>query len=371
MRATEAADAVEPVTDGAAAAARDVMGVGVVADPGGVEPGLVEPGVMDPGVMDPRVDAGEPDGPVDGAYGMRAAGAPEDVVAEDVELGLFPSVRSVMREESPASMRGFAGAVGVGRGAGASGAAPVWGGSVAPEPVSGAAVTAASVDETTAAAAGLDSAGATTPGARNAVDATVGDTEAASASATGAFGAVMPAAVAVGAAVFGSVTTSGDWSAAFSVARAAGCSAGCAATFFVARLAIVREEPASIDSDDSADSADVASDDAASDEEADEEADDEADDEAEADFAAFVALPLMARGSASTALDDGSGASSSTAVALAASALACAAPANHSRTVSARPTDTGERWLTMSGISSAWQRATMSLELTPSSLASW
>jgi hypothetical protein len=314
---------------------------------------------MDPGVMYPRVDAGEPDGPVDGAYGMRAAGAPEDVVAEDVELGLFPSVRSVMREESPASMRGFAGAVGVGRGAGASGAAPVWGGSVAPEPASGAAVTAASVDETTAAAAGLDSAGATTPGARNAVDATVGDAEAASAAATGAFGAVVPAAVAVGAAVFGSVTTSGDWSAAFSVARAAGCSAGCAATFFVARLAIVREEPASADSEDSADSADVTSDDAAS------------DDEAAADFAAFVALPLMARGSASTALDDGSGASSSTAVALAASALACAAPANHSRTVSARPTDTGERWLTMSGISSAWQRATMSLELTPSSLASW
>ena len=70
---------------------------------------------------------------------------------------------------------------------------------------------------------------------------------------------------------------------------------------------------------------------------------------------------------ASTA--DGSAGASS--VATAGPSAACAAPANHSRTVSARPTETGERWLTMSGISSAWQRATMSLELTPSSLASW
>jgi hypothetical protein len=289
------------------------------------------------------------DDPVDGADGARAAGPVEDDALEDVAPDDFESVRSVMREESPASMRGLAGAVGVGMVAGASGSAPVWGGCVTPEAAAGAVLSATAADEATAEAAGLASAGTTTPDAREAVDATVDDAEAASAAATGAFGA----------AVFGSATASGDWSAAFSVARAAGGSTGCAATFLVARLAIVREEPASADSEDSADSVDVASDDAAS------------DDEAAADFAAFVALPLLARGSASTALDDASGASSSTAVALPASALACAAPANHSRTVSARPTDTGERWLTMSGISSAWQRATMSLELTPSSLASW
>jgi hypothetical protein len=58
---------------------------------------------------------------------------------------------------------------------------------------------------------------------------------------------------------------------------------------------------------------------------------------------------------------------SATAVAVAAAPPAFA---NHSRIVSARPTDTGERWVAISGISSAWQRATMSLELTPSSLAS-
>ena len=337
------ADVVEPVTDGAAVAGRDVMGVDVGADRG--------------------VDAGEPDGPVDGAEGARAAGAAEDAALEDVAPDDFESVRSVMREESPASMRGFAGAVGVGvgvgRGAGASGAAPVWGGSVTPEPAADAAAVAAAVDETAAAAAGLAAAGSTTPGARESADATGDDGGTASAADVGAFGALALAPTGVGAAVFGSATTSGGWSATFSVARAAGCSTGCAATFLVARLAIVREEPASADSDDSAESVDVTSDDAAS------------DDEAAADFAAFVALPLLARGSASTPLDDGSGFSSSTAVALVASALACAAPANHSRTVSARPTDTGERWLTMSGISSAWQRATMSLELTPSSLASW
>jgi hypothetical protein len=58
---------------------------------------------------------------------------------------------------------------------------------------------------------------------------------------------------------------------------------------------------------------------------------------------------------------------SATAVAVAAAPPAFA---NHSRIVSARPIDTGERWVAISGISSAWQRATMSLELTPSSLAS-
>jgi hypothetical protein len=61
---------------------------------------------------------------------------------------------------------------------------------------------------------------------------------------------------------------------------------------------------------------------------------------------------------------------SSVAVAVDFTSLA-AAPANHSRTVTARPMDTGERWLTMSGISSTWQRVTISLELTLSSLASW
>jgi hypothetical protein len=63
----------------------------------------------------------------------------------------------------------------------------------------------------------------------------------------------------------------------------------------------------------------------------------------------------------------------STSVASATAVAVAAAPpafANHSRIVSARPIDTGERWVAISGISSAWQRATMSLELTPSSLAS-
>jgi hypothetical protein len=308
VREPEEADAAEPAADGASAAGRDVMGVD------------------------------------EGADGMRAVAPPEEAALDD-----FPSVRNVMRDESPASMRGLAGAVGVGMAAGTSGAAPAWGGSASAEPAAGAGVAVAAVDEAAATAAGLASAGTLTPDAREAVDATADDAAAVSEAAAEALGVVAPAAPADGPA-----TTSGDFSAGFSGVRAAGCSTGCVVVFLVARLAIVRGTEESADSDDSAavESGEVACDDAA-------------------DFAAFVAFPLLARGSVSTALDDASGASSMTAVALPASAAACAAPANHSRTVSARPTETGERWLTMSGISSAWQRATMSLELTPSSLASW
>ena len=82
----------------------------------------------------------------------------------------------------------------------------------------------------------------------------------------------------------------------------------------------------------------------------------------------FVALASDSAADDSSAEEpDSTSDASATAVAVAAAPPAFA---NHSRIVSARPTDTGERWVATSGISSAWQRATMSLELTPSSLAS-
>ena len=85
------------------------------------------------------------------------------------------------------------------------------------------------------------------------------------------------------------------------------------------------------------------------------------------------AADLVALASDSAADDSSAEEPDSTSDASATAVAVAAAPpafANHSRIVSARPTDTGERWVAISGISSAWQRATMSLELTPSSLAS-
>jgi hypothetical protein len=85
------------------------------------------------------------------------------------------------------------------------------------------------------------------------------------------------------------------------------------------------------------------------------------------------AADLVALASDSAADDSSAEEPDSTSDASATAVAVAAAPpafANHSRIVSARPTDTGERWVATSGISSAWQRATMSLELTPSSLAS-
>ena len=80
-----------------------------------------------------------------------------------------------------------------------------------------------------------------------------------------------------------------------------------------------------------------------------------------------AASPVASPVAPSVEEPDSTSDASATAVAVAAAPPAFA---NHSRIVSARPTDSGERWVAISGISSAWQRATMSLELTPSSLAS-
>jgi hypothetical protein len=92
------------------------------------------------------------------------------------------------------------------------------------------------------------------------------------------------------------------------------------------------------------------------------------------DFAADDLVELAAADSLEIcSLETCSAEPDSTSVASATAVAVAAAPpafANHSRIVSARPIDTGERWVAISGISSAWQRATMSLELTPSSLAS-
>lgn len=52
-------------------------------------------------------------------------------------------------------------------------------------------------------------------------------------------------------------------------------------------------------------------------------------------------------------------------------ATAVPPPENQSRIVAARPAETGERCVEMSGISSDWHFAMMSFEVTPSSFASW
>ncbi|MGA1017982.1 MAG: hypothetical protein ACO3YY_08365 [Phycisphaerales bacterium] len=85
-----------------------------------------------------------------------------------------------------------------------------------------------------------------------------------------------------------------------------------------------------------------------------------------ADVAFFFAALLRA------GLGGGASASRSTfsAVSTAVATPPSAEP-NHSRIVWARPTVTGDMWLVMSGISSAWHFATMSLDATPISLASW
>lgn len=87
----------------------------------------------------------------------------------------------------------------------------------------------------------------------------------------------------------------------------------------------------------------------------------------EVDFVAFAAGEAPVDSLDSPDSPDSASDASATMVAVAAAPPAFA---NHSRIVSARPTETGDKWVAISGISSAWQRATMSLELTPSSLAS-